>query len=141
MGLFSFFFLLLPVKKKKEVQDEEEKRERETEIGSHLKALTLAHKSFIFENPNMEGPGIFMASANSKTPGDCFENAHSPASIKQPDAHNFSCQPNSLFCFFVFSFFLTPCGLSREKEGEKKMDAWNACVQIAQVILVACTVS
>lgn len=43
-----------------------------------------------------------MASANSKTPGDCFENAHSPASIKQPDAHNFCCQPSSLIFFFNF---------------------------------------
>ena len=91
--------------KSKEEKKRGKRKEKETEIGSHLKAL-LAHTKALYSGEREieskhGGLGIFMASANSKTPGDCFENAHSPASIKQPDAHNFCCQPSSLI-FFLF---------------------------------------
>ena len=96
----------LKEKSKEEKKEEKEKKRKRNGNRQPPEGSAGTHKSFIFgrerETESKHGGlGIFMASANSKTPGDCFENAHSPASIKQPDAHNFCCQPSSLI-FFLF---------------------------------------
>ncbi len=96
--------------KRKVRKKEKEKKKKRKSAATWSQVCSLAHTKALYSGEREReskhgGPGIFMASANSKTPGDCFENAHSPASIKQPDAHNFCCQPSSLIYIFSFDLF------------------------------------